>query len=110
MSKAIDKLEVVRGSGNIFADFRHPNAAAELIKARLAAEIIKVMDARQMTARQAAARTSIAITDFSRIRNVKLDRFTIDRLVMILESLDQLVSFKVTAKPKGRTHAVALAP
>ena len=108
MSKTTGKLEVIRGSGNVFADLGHPNAAAELIKARLAAEIIKVIDAGQMTARQASARTGITSTDFSRIRNVKLDRFTIDRLVTILESFDQLVSVKVTPRPKERTHRIAV--
>jgi predicted XRE-type DNA-binding protein len=103
------KLEVVRGSGNVFTDFGHPNAAAEQIKAQLAAEIIRVMDAREMSARHAESLTGIAATDFSRIRNVKLDRFTIDRLVTVLEGLDQHIQVKVTAKPHSRT-LTSLAP
>ena len=37
-------IEVVRGSGNVFADFGHPNAAAEQLKALLAGQIINVLD------------------------------------------------------------------
>lgn len=109
MSKAEKKLDVVRGSGNVFADFGYANAAAEQIKAHLAAEIIRIMDAREMTARQAQKTTGIVASEFSRIRNVKLDRFTIDRLVTILEGLDQVIRCKVTAKPHGRT-VVSAAP
>jgi predicted XRE-type DNA-binding protein len=105
MIKANKKLEVVRGSGNVFADFGHPNAAAEQIKAHLAAEIIRVMTTRELTARQAEALTGIAASDFSRIRNVKLDRFTIDRLITVLEGLDKKLRISVTVRPLGRALA-----
>jgi hypothetical protein len=39
-----EKLEVVRGSGNVFRDLKHKNADAEQFKAILAAEIIKAVD------------------------------------------------------------------
>ena len=38
------KLEVVRGSGNVFRDLSRVNADADQFKAILAAEIIKVLD------------------------------------------------------------------
>lgn len=104
MTKANKNLDVVRGSGNVFADFGHANAATEQIKTHLAAAIIRVMTAREMTARQAEAVTGIAASDFSRIRNVKLDRFTIDRLITILEGLDQKLRVSVTVKPRGRAR------
>ena len=34
-----DDIELVHGSGNVFADFAHPNAAVEHLKATLAARI-----------------------------------------------------------------------
>ena len=73
-------IEVVRGSGNVFADFGYPNAAGEQLKALLAAQIINVLDRDAITVRRAGEHTGIAAADFSRIRQVKLDRFTIDRL------------------------------
>ena len=95
MIKANKKLEVVRGSGNVFADFGHPNAATEQIKAHLAAEIIRIMTKRELTAREAEALTGIAASDFSRIRNVKLDRFTIDRLIKYLNALYPNIDLKL---------------
>src|SRR6266436_5790333 len=86
-----DKLEIVRGSGNVFRDFGRPNADAEQLRALLAAEIIKTLDERRLTVRAAGEKTGIAAADFSRIRQVKLDRFTIDRLMAILGKLDRRV-------------------
>lgn len=95
-------IEVVYGSGNVFADFGYPNAAAEQLKALLAAQIVKVLDRETLTVRSAEGSTGIAAADFSRIRRIKLDRFTIDRLINILERLDQQVDVKVKVKPVPR--------
>lgn len=102
------KLEVVRGSGNVFADLRIPNASVEQLKALLAAKIIAALDYKALSVRAAAAKTGIAAADFSRIRTVKLDRFTVDRLMNTLERLDQMVEVKVTVKPIARAERRAL--
>ncbi len=90
-----DDIELVRGSGNVFADFGHANAEVEQLKATLAAQIIRVLDARGLTVRAAAELTGTAAADFSRIRRAKLDRFTIDRLMGVLARLDQRVEVAV---------------
>jgi predicted XRE-type DNA-binding protein len=95
-----DDFEVTRGKGNVFRDFGHADADAEHLKAVLAAQIIKVLDARKMTVREAEGATGIAAADFSRIRTAKLDRFTIDRLMAILGRLDQKVEIEVTVRAK----------
>ena len=41
-----EKLDVVRGSGNVFRDLGFKNADAEQFKAILAAEMIKALDGR----------------------------------------------------------------
>jgi len=90
-----EKLEVVRGSGNVFRDLGHENADAEQFKAILASEIIKALDRQHLTARAAHARTGIAAADFSRIRNADLGRFTVDRLMSIINRLGSRVEVKV---------------
>ncbi|MBF0437469.1 MAG: XRE family transcriptional regulator [Magnetococcales bacterium] len=99
-------IEIVRGSGNVFADFNHPNAAVEQLKVLLASEIIGVLDDRSLTVRKAESLTGIAAADFSRIRKTKLDRFTIDRLMMILDRLDQNVEVSLTVKNRHEDAAV----
>ena len=94
-----EELEVIRGTGNVFRDLGQANADAEHLKAVLAAQIIKVLDARKMTVRKAEDATGVAAADFSRIRQAKLARFTIDRLMTILGRLDQKVEIKVAVRP-----------
>lgn len=91
-----EKLEVVRGTGNVYADFGDPDAATKQLKASLAAEIIKALDRRKLTVREGATVTGATAADLSRIRNADLGRFTIDRLVRILGHLDRRVTLKVT--------------
>ena len=100
-----DDMEIVRGSGNVFRDFGYPDADVRQAKALLAAQIIKVLDAENMTSRQAAAKTGIAHSEFVRIRNVNLGRFTIDRLVSILGRLGQEVEFSFTVHPRAQREA-----
>jgi predicted XRE-type DNA-binding protein len=101
-----EAIELVRGSGNVFSDFGYPNAAAEQLKAMLAGLIIGVLDKNEFTVRKAEERTGIAAADFSRIRRVKLDRFTIDRLMTILDRLGQEVDVQVSVHPRGLKEAV----
>ena len=90
-----EKIEVVRGSGNVFRDLDHENADVEQFKALLAAEIIKATDREHLTVRAAQQRTGIAAADFSRIRNADLGRFTVDRLMLILNRLGARVEVRV---------------
>ncbi len=93
-----EKLDVVRGSGNVFRDVRHKNADVEQCKAILAAEIIKAVDREGLTVRAAQRRTGIAAADFSRIRNADLRRFTVDRLMAIINRLGSRVEVKVRVR------------
>lgn len=93
-----DKLEVVRGSGNVFRDLGHENADALQFKALLAAEIIKALDKERLSVRAAHERTGIAAADFSRIRNADLGRFTVDRLMSIINRLGSRVEVKIRVK------------
>ena len=95
-----EKLEVTRGSGNVFRDLGHENADAEQFKAILAAEIIKALDRERLTVRAAHARTGIAAADFSRMRNADLGRFTVDRLMTVINRLGSRVEVKVRVRQR----------
>ena len=102
MTDSKDDFELIRGSGNVFRDLGHPNPEVLQLKTILAARIIGVLDDQKLTVRKAEEITGIAASDFSRIRNAKLGRFTIDRLMMILGKLDQDVDVIVTTRPHKR--------
>src|SRR5260370_38538694 len=91
-------LQVTRGSGNVFRDLERANADIDQFKAILAAEIIKALDREELSVRGAHARTGIAAADFSRIRNADLGRFTVDRLMSIINRLGSRVEVKVKVR------------
>jgi len=93
-----EKLDVVKGSGNVFCDLGHKNADADQFKAILAAEIIKALDRDGLSVRPAQGRTGIAAADFSRIRNADLGRFTVDRLMSIINRLGSRVEVKIKVR------------
>lgn len=61
-----------------------------------------------MTGVQAAELTGIQEADISRIRNADLQRFTIDRLVTILNRLDRGVQVLVTVRENAGERETSL--
>lgn len=105
-----EKVEVVRGSGNVFRDFDRQTAEIDHLKAIFAAEIIKLLNKKRLTVRAAQAQTGVAAADISRIRNADLSRFTLDRLVLVLNRLGSRVEIKIkvkSASPRTRNRKAA---
>jgi predicted XRE-type DNA-binding protein len=96
-----DDFELIRGTGNVFRDFGDPNADLEQARAILAAKIIDVLDDGNLSVRAAEKRTGVAASEFSRIRNAKLGRFTLDRMITILGKLGQDVDVQVSVRPRA---------
>ncbi len=88
----------MRGSRNVFRDLGVADPDVRQLKATLAAEVIKALDRAGLSVRGAQARTGIAAADFSRIRNADLSRFTVDRLVKIINRLGSRVEVKVRVR------------
>ena len=86
--KPDDDLELVRGSGNVYRDFSRPDAGLLQARAVIAAKIIRTLDQRELSTRDAERLTGVSHAEFSRIRNTQLRRFTLDRLITILGKLD----------------------
>lgn len=85
----------VRGSGDVFADLGFVDAPLMRMKSRLAGEIARALDRRELSVRAAAKEAGATAADLSRIRNADLDRFTLDRLVRIAERMGCRVEIKV---------------
>ena len=100
MKEQEEKLEVIRGSGNVYKDFNYPDAGVRQLKAKVAAEIISILDHRRWSVRQTAKETGFQSADFSRIRNADLKRFTLDRLARMLESLNPKVRLDLVPVPR----------
>ena len=89
------RLDLVRGSSNVFRDLGDPDADLKHAKAVLAAQVVAALDESALTVRRASAATGFAAADFSRVRNANLRRFTVDRLMRMLAALDRAASVTI---------------
>ncbi len=110
MSKSGDNFELVHGSGNVFRDFGRADADVQQTKALLAARIIGILDDEGLSTRKAEARTGVSHADFTRIRNAQLDRFTIDRLMTVLNKLGQRVEVRISVHPRAAGDEATVHP
>lgn len=94
-------IEIELTRGGTPAAMRDRDANLTLAKARLGARIVRILDEASLSIRQAEVRTGVSHVEYSRIRQAKLRRFTIDRLMAILEALGQDVEVSVTVHPRG---------
>ena len=95
-----DDFEMNHGSGNVFRDFGEANAEVLQLNAILASKIVDVLETENITVRRAQELTGFSAADFSRVRQAKLQRFTIDRLVGMLGKLNQDVELSVNVRPR----------
>jgi predicted XRE-type DNA-binding protein len=101
-----DDIELVHGSGNVFRDLGHPDADILQAKAILAARIIGVLDDHGITVRRAHELTGFAAADFSRVRQARLQRFTLERLISMLLRLNGDVEVSIDVRPRGQAQTV----
>ncbi len=99
-------FELVEGSGKVFRDLGDPGADLKQAKAVLAACIISSLDERMLSVRKAADLTGFAASDFSRIRNADLGRFTLDRLMKMLGALDRGIEITVHVAERIQNDSV----
>ncbi len=100
MARKNAEVEVVQGSGNVFRDLGDPDADVKQLKAILAAEIIKKLDRKALSVRKAQQQTGIDASDFTRIRNANLGRFTVDRLMNIVNRLGSRIDVAIKLRPQ----------
>lgn len=97
--------EVVRGSGNVFADLGFPDAVERQAKLRLAYALNQVLDQRKLTQAEAARVLGIGQPKVSALRRYKLAGFSVERLMTLLTAVDQDVEIVIRRKPKTRRAA-----
>jgi len=99
-----DDTSVFIGSGNVFADLGLPNPEERQVKARLAMAISDAIDARGITQTAAAALVGLKQPDISNILRGRLREYSVERLLRVLNALDQDVT--IIVRPKRGDTAV----
>jgi predicted XRE-type DNA-binding protein len=93
---------VTPSSGNVFADLGLPDADELLAKADLVHAIRQLVSGKKLSQRAAAAVLGVAQPDLSKLFRGRLEGFSIERLVRMLNALDQDVRIVVQPKPASR--------
>ena len=96
-------VRFIASSGNVFADLRLPNADELLVKADLAIAIKNEIDARGWTQTEAAEHVFLSQPQISKIRNMKLDEFSRDKLQEVLRYLGIDVEIALYRRENGGT-------
>jgi predicted XRE-type DNA-binding protein len=101
--KRQDKIPVIEGSGNIFADLGLPDAAALSLKAELTRQIINRIKALDLSQSQTAERLGLSQPDVSRLVRGRHTGFSGDRLLALLNLLD--VDVEIVLRPQQHTRS-----
>jgi predicted XRE-type DNA-binding protein len=107
MAKGVPE-QVIRSSGNIFADMGLPDAAELNIKVGLGAALNLTVERQRLTQAEVATALGINLSKVSAVLNYKLDVFSVERLMQFLVALGQDVEIVVKSKPTSRSARIAV--
>lgn len=97
--------EITRGTGNVFADLGYPDATERQTKLRLAYALNQVLEQRKLSQAEAATVLGVTQPKVSALRHYKLAGFSVERLMTLLNALDQDVEIVISRKPRSRRAA-----
>lgn len=103
--KGLAVEKITRGSGNVFVDLGYPDAEERQTKLRLAYALNTIIDERRL--RQGAAAEKLGVTQpkVSALRNYRLEGFSVERLMALLNALDRDIEIVIRKKPRSRAAA-----
>ncbi|MGA2169146.1 MAG: helix-turn-helix transcriptional regulator [Terracidiphilus sp.] len=100
--------QVIRGSGNVFADPGLPDAPELHTKARLCTTLNRIVERQRLTQAEVAAAPGINQPKASALLNYKLEGFSVERLMHFLAALGQNVEILVKPRPGSRSARIAV--
>ena len=95
-------INVEIGSGNVFKDLGLRNPEERLAKAKLAASIVLILEERRLTQAAAAKLLGVDQPKVSLIYRGRLEDFSIERLMRLLNLLHRDVKIIVDSTPRRR--------
>jgi len=104
MAKPNEELsgQIVRSSGNVFADLGFADSGERQTKVRLAIAINDVLQRRGLSQGKAAELLGINQPKVSALSKYRLEGFSVERLMRFLTSLNQDVEIIIRNRPRTR--------
>jgi predicted XRE-type DNA-binding protein len=104
---ATKKSKVTLGSGNVFRDLGLKNSEELLAKAKLAAQIVQILEERKVNQTQAAELLGVDQPKVSMLYRGRLDDFSVERLLRFLTALHRDIRIVVGQKARrGRGRVI----
>ena len=100
--------DVIRSSGNVFADMGLPDAAELDTKARLGAALNQIVERQRLTQAEIATALGINQPKVSALLHYKLEGFSVESLMHFLVALGQDVEIVVKSRPSSRFVRIAI--
>jgi len=97
--------QVIRGTGNVFADLGYSDATERQAKLRLAYALNQILEERKLSQAEAANLLRVTQPKVSALRHYKLAGFSVERLMNLLTALDQDIDIVIRRKPRSRRAA-----
>jgi predicted XRE-type DNA-binding protein len=94
------KIEVYKGSGNVFADLGLPNPEERLLKANIVSELHRLIKQRGLTQVKAAKLIGIHQPDLSLLLRGDFDDYSVERLMKMLTAFEQ--DIEIVMKPNRK--------
>jgi predicted XRE-type DNA-binding protein len=98
------ELEIEMGSGNVYKDLGFRDAEGMLAKARIVAEIARIIRARRLTQTAAAKVLGLSQPKVSALFNGHFRGYSQERLIWLLNRLG--CDVKIVVKPASRNRTV----
>jgi predicted XRE-type DNA-binding protein len=105
MKRTIFDESVTPGSGNVFSDLGFgPREAADMtVKAQLALRIHDRIKELGLTQMKAAQRLGVSQPDVSKLINGRHTRFSVDKMMALLNALEVDIDIVIRPRQHGRT-------
>ena len=97
-----EKSTITLSRGNIFADLGFENSQNHHAKAQLIILIQKIIEAKNLTRRQAASKMGLRRPDVAKLLRGRFEGFSLDRLLKFVRALESDVEIKT--KPGKSDH------
>ena len=102
------RSKVTRSSGNIFADLKLPNPEELELRAKAAFVIAELINRQGLSQPAAAIKLGVAQTDVSRIVNGRLDGYSLERLLTLVQRLGNDIMINVKPARNSQTGKILM--
>jgi predicted XRE-type DNA-binding protein len=103
------KIPVHTGSGNVFADVGFDNPEEMQLRADLVQQLREIIRRKHLTQAAAAKLLGITQPDLSSLLNGRLTKYSLERLLKFMTTLDRDVKIVVKEKPRHRSARLTIA-